>query len=32
MGKKGGKHSHTGQDNDIRLDKYDDYNDLQDRY
>ncbi len=29
---KKGKHSHTGQDNDIRLDKYDDYDDIADRY
>eukprot|EP01043_Picozoa_sp_COSAG02_P030213 COSAG02_NODE_1919_length_10386_cov_9.145426_6_plen_271_part_00 len=29
---KKGRHSHTGQDNDIRLDKYDDYDDIADRY
>lgn len=29
---KKGRHSHTGQDNDIRLDKYDDYDSIADRY
>lgn len=32
VSKKPGKHSHTGQDNDIRFDKYDDYDSIADRY
>ena len=32
LSKKGGKHSHTGQDKDIRYDKYDDYDTIMDKY
>jgi len=32
VGKKKGRHSHTGQDNDIRYGKYDDYDAIADRY